>query len=157
MRVEIEAAIDFPDEGIEILEQAQVAQALAALIDDAMELLGQAEQGRKLSQGMTIALVGEPNVGKSSLLNALSGEEAAVVTEIPGTTRDLLKVDVVIDGIPLRLVDTAGLRRRCRGTHWCPKSPRADKERRLGCHRYLGGHVALPVLGRYLQTLYCKL
>lgn len=110
MRVEIEAAIDFPDEDIEILEQAQVAQTLAALIDDTMELLGQAEQGRKLSQGMTIALVGEPNVGKSSLLNALSGEEAAIVTEIPGTTRDLLKVDVVIDGIPLRLVDTAGLR-----------------------------------------------
>ena len=61
MRVEIEAAIDFPDEDIEILEQAQVAQTLAALIDDTMELLGQAEQGRKLSQGMTIALVGEPN------------------------------------------------------------------------------------------------
>ena len=110
MRVEIEAAIDFPDEDIEILEQAQVAQTLATLIDDTSTLLIQAEQGRKLSQGMTVALVGEPNVGKSSLLNALSGEEAAIVTEIPGTTRDLLKVDVVIDGIPLRLVDTAGLR-----------------------------------------------
>ena len=110
MRVEIEAAIDFPDEDIEILEQAQVAQTLAMLIDDTKTLLAQAEQGRKLSQGMTVALVGEPNVGKSSLLNALSGEEAAIVTEIPGTTRDLLKVDVVIDGVPLRLVDTAGLR-----------------------------------------------
>ena len=110
MRVEIEAAIDFPDEDIEILEQARVAQTLANLIDDTTTLLAQAEQGRKLSQGMTVALVGEPNVGKSSLLNALSGEEAAIVTEIPGTTRDLLKVDVVIDGIPLRLVDTAGLR-----------------------------------------------
>lgn len=110
MRVEIEAAIDFPDEDIEILEQAQVSQTLAALIDDTATLLAQAEHGRKLSQGMTVALVGEPNVGKSSLLNALSGEEAAIVTEIPGTTRDLLKVDVVIDGIPLRLVDTAGLR-----------------------------------------------
>ena len=110
MRVEIEAAIDFPDEDIEILEQAQVAQTLAVLIDDTETLLAQAEQGRKLSQGMTVALVGEPNVGKSSLLNALSGEDAAIVTEIPGTTRDLLKVDVVIDGVPLRLVDTAGLR-----------------------------------------------
>ena len=73
-------------------------------------MLEQAERGRKLSQGITIALVGEPNVGKSSLLTALSGEETAIVTEIPGTTRDLLKVDIVIDGIPLRLVDTAGLR-----------------------------------------------
>ena len=110
MRVEIEAAIDFPEEDIEILEQAQVAQSLATLIDDTAILLEQAERGRKLSQGITIALVGEPNVGKSSLLNALSGEETAIVTEIPGTTRDLLKVDIVIDGIPLRLVDTAGLR-----------------------------------------------
>jgi tRNA modification GTPase len=92
------------------LEQAGVAQTLAMLIDDTKTLLAQAEQGRKLSQGMTVALVGEPNVGKSSLLNALSGEDAAIVTEIPGTTRDLLKVDVVIDGVPLRLVDTAGLR-----------------------------------------------
>jgi tRNA modification GTPase len=63
-----------------------------------------------LSQGITVALVGAPNVGKSSILNALAGEEAAIVTEIPGTTRDLLKVDVVIEGQPLRLVDTAGLR-----------------------------------------------
>ena len=100
----------FSEEDIEILEQAQVAQSLATLIDDTARLLEQAERGRKLSQGITIALVGEPNVGKSSLLNALSGEETAIVTEIPGTTRDLLKVDVVIDGIPLRLVDTAGLR-----------------------------------------------
>lgn len=110
LRVEIEAAIDFPDEDIEILQQAQVRQKLAGLSEDVQTLLRQAEQGRRLSQGLTVALLGEPNVGKSSLLNALAGEEAAIVTAIPGTTRDLLKVDVVIDGMPLRLVDTAGLR-----------------------------------------------
>ena len=110
MRIEVEAAIDFPDEDIEILEQAKVAETIAALIGDLNVLIDQAEQGRRLSQGITVALVGAPNVGKSSILNALAGEEAAIVTEIPGTTRDLLKVDVVIEGHPLRLVDTAGLR-----------------------------------------------
>ena len=110
MRIEVEAAIDFPDEDIEILERAKVAETIAALIGDLNVLIDQAEQGRRLSQGITVALVGAPNVGKSSILNALAGEEAAIVTEIPGTTRDLLKVDVVIEGQPLRLVDTAGLR-----------------------------------------------
>lgn len=110
IRIEVEAAIDFPDEDIEILEQAKVAQTIDALIADLNGLIGQAEQGRRLSQGITVALVGEPNVGKSSILNALAGEDAAIVTEIPGTTRDLLKVDVVIHGQPVRLVDTAGLR-----------------------------------------------
>lgn len=110
MRIEVEAAIDFPDEDIEILEQAKVAETIAALIVDLDALIDEAEQGRRLSQGITVALVGAPNVGKSSILNALAGEDAAIVTEIPGTTRDLLKVDVVIDGQPLRLVDTAGLR-----------------------------------------------
>ena len=109
-RIEIEAALDFPDEDIEILEQAKVAETIETLITDLELLIDQAEQGRRLSQGITVALVGAPNVGKSSILNALAGEEAAIVTEIPGTTRDLLKVDVVINGQPLRLVDTAGLR-----------------------------------------------
>lgn len=110
MRIEIEAAIDFPDEDVEILQQAKVAQTLNTLISETDDLLKQAEQGRRLNQGLTIALIGEPNVGKSSLLNALAGEEAAIVTSVPGTTRDLLKIDVVINGMPIRLVDTAGLR-----------------------------------------------
>ena len=110
VRIEIEAAIDFPEEDIEILAQAHVAENLTKLISDAHGLLVQAEQGRRLSQGICVALVGEPNVGKSSLLNALAGEEAAIVTNVPGTTRDLLKVDVVVEGVPLRLIDTAGLR-----------------------------------------------
>ena len=80
MRIEVEAAIDFPDEDIEILEQAKVAETIAALIGDLNVLIDQAEQGRRLSQGITVALVGAPNVGKSSILNALAGEEAAIVT-----------------------------------------------------------------------------
>lgn len=110
LRVEVEAAIDFPDEDIEILAQAQVAQTLEALIASTRTLLMQAEQGRRLAQGITVALVGKPNVGKSSILNALAGEEAAIVTDVPGTTRDLLKVDINVSGMPLQVVDTAGLR-----------------------------------------------
>lgn len=110
LRVEVEAAIDFPDEDIEILAQAKVAETLEALIASTRTLLVQAEQGRRLAQGITVALVGKPNVGKSSILNALAGEEAAIVTDVPGTTRDLLKIDVNVGGMPLQLVDTAGLR-----------------------------------------------
>ena len=110
LRVEIEAALDFPDEDIEILAQAKVGETIDALIAATASLLAQAEQGRRLAQGITVALVGKPNVGKSSILNALAGEEAAIVTDVPGTTRDLLKVDVNVGGMPLQLVDTAGLR-----------------------------------------------
>ena len=85
LRVQVEAAIDFPDEEIEI-------------------------QGRLLSNGVQVALIGAPNVGKSSLLNALAGEDAAIVTDIPGTTRDLLKIDLLVNNLPIRLIDTAGLR-----------------------------------------------
>ena len=110
LRVEIEAALDFPDEDIEILAQAKVGETINALIAATASLLAQAEQGRRLAQGITVALVGKPNVGKSSILNALAGEETAIVTDVPGTTRDLLKVDVNVGGMPLQLVDTAGLR-----------------------------------------------
>ena len=92
------------------MAQAQVAQTLETLIASTRTLLMQAEQGRRLAQGITVALVGKPNVGKSSILNALAGEEAAIVTDVPGTTRDLLKVDINVGGMPLQVVDTAGLR-----------------------------------------------
>ena len=92
------------------MAQAKVSKTLDALIAATASLLAQAEQGRRLAQGITVALVGKPNVGKSSILNALAGEEAAIVTDVPGTTRDLLKVDVNVGGMPLQLVDTAGLR-----------------------------------------------
>ena len=110
LRVQLEAAIDFPDEDIEILEQAGVVDKLRVLSELLQETLASATQGRLLNSGIQVALIGSPNVGKSSLLNALVGEDAAIVTDIPGTTRDLLKIDLLINGLPIRLVDTAGLR-----------------------------------------------
>ena len=110
MRVRVEAAIDFPEEDIEILQEARVAQDIAKTISALESILAQANQGRLINSGISVALIGKPNVGKSSLLNALAGEDAAIVTDVPGTTRDLLKVDLVIDSLPIRLVDTAGLR-----------------------------------------------
>ena len=110
MRVRVEAAIDFPEEDIEILQEAKVAEDIAKTIISLESILVQANQGRLINSGISVALIGKPNVGKSSLLNALAGEEAAIVTNVPGTTRDLLKVDLVIGGLPIRLVDTAGLR-----------------------------------------------
>ena len=110
LRVQLEAAIDFPDEDIEILEQAGVVEKLRALAGQLQQTLATANQGRLLNNGIQVALIGSPNVGKSSLLNSLVGEDAAIVTDIPGTTRDLLKIDLLIDGLPIRLVDTAGIR-----------------------------------------------
>ncbi len=110
LRVFVEAAIDFPDEEVEFLESGQVSMRIAALAAAVDELLDEGQQGVLMSQGVSVALVGPPNAGKSSLLNRLTGEDTAIVTDIPGTTRDLLKVDLVLDNLPLRLVDTAGLR-----------------------------------------------
>ena len=110
LRVHVEAAIDFPDEEVELLAQGRVGEQIEALIGAVQALTQRGRQGALLTQGISIAIIGAPNAGKSSLLNRLSGEEAAIVTDIPGTTRDLLKVDLVLDGLPIRLVDTAGLR-----------------------------------------------
>jgi tRNA modification GTPase len=110
LRVLIEACIDFPEEDVDFLQEAQVHERVAVLIDALEGLKRECAQGQLLNEGASVALIGAPNAGKSSLLNVLAGEEAAIVTDIPGTTRDLLKVDLVLDGLPLRLVDTAGLR-----------------------------------------------
>lgn len=110
LRVSVEAAIDFPDEEVEFLAEGRVGEQVEALIGAVQALTQRGRQGALLTQGVSIAIIGAPNAGKSSLLNRLSGEEAAIVTDIPGTTRDLLKVDLVLDGLPIRLVDTAGLR-----------------------------------------------
>ncbi|XOV85666.1 MAG: tRNA uridine-5-carboxymethylaminomethyl(34) synthesis GTPase MnmE [bacterium] len=110
LRVLVEACIDFPDEDVEFLKTGQVVERLQQGIDQIIKLRKESVQGQLLNEGASVALLGAPNAGKSSLLNVLSGEEAAIVTDIPGTTRDLLKVDLLLDGLPLRLVDTAGLR-----------------------------------------------
>ncbi|MCP5183483.1 MAG: tRNA uridine-5-carboxymethylaminomethyl(34) synthesis GTPase MnmE [Pseudomonadales bacterium] len=110
IRVQVEAGIDFADEPIDGLETAAIGEAIDGLALELAELLRRTEQGARLSQGITIAIVGAPNVGKSSLLNALAGEDHAIVTDIPGTTRDVLKVDLVLAGMPVRVMDTAGLR-----------------------------------------------
>jgi tRNA modification GTPase len=110
LRVQIEAGLDFPDEELDVLADGRLATEANALVDDLRALLGRAGAGRLLREGLTVVLAGTPNVGKSSLLNALAEREAAIVTAIPGTTRDVLREQLAIDGLPLHLIDTAGLR-----------------------------------------------
>jgi tRNA modification GTPase len=110
LRVWIEAALDFPEEEVDFLAAPELGQRLLAVSTDLASLRTAAERGKRLVDGLHVVIVGPPNAGKSSLLNALSGEERAIVTEIPGTTRDLLRERVRIDGIEITLVDTAGLR-----------------------------------------------
>ena len=110
LRVWLEAALDFSEEEIDFLAEPELAARADALVAGFDEVLARAGQGRRLRDGLTVAIAGRPNVGKSSLLNALSDTDAAIVTDVPGTTRDVLREDVVIGDVPLRIVDTAGLR-----------------------------------------------
>lgn len=110
LRLQVEAAIDFSDEDIELLSRAGVGERLADLRRQLQVLRASAHQGQLLRDGMTVVIAGLPNAGKSSLLNRLAGRDAAIVTDLPGTTRDVLRESIQIDGLPLHIVDTAGLR-----------------------------------------------
>lgn len=110
LRIYVEAAIDFPEEEIDFLADGKVATDLQALLEQLEGILAEAQQGTILRDGMKVVIAGRPNAGKSSLLNALAGREAAIVTAIEGTTRDVLREHIHIDGMPLHIIDTAGLR-----------------------------------------------
>ncbi|MFI4889485.1 MAG: tRNA uridine-5-carboxymethylaminomethyl(34) synthesis GTPase MnmE [Steroidobacterales bacterium] len=110
LRAYVEAAIDFPDEDIDFPEDGALAERLARLFGAFDSLWAAARQGSLLREGLNVVIAGKPNAGKSSLMNLLAGTDVAIVTELPGTTRDVLRESVQLDGIPLHLIDTAGLR-----------------------------------------------
>ena len=110
LRIYVEAAIDFPEEEIDFLSDGKVATDLRNIMAELQQVQTEARQGAILREGMKVVIAGRPNAGKSSLLNALAGRESAIVTEIAGTTRDVLREHIHIDGMPLHIIDTAGLR-----------------------------------------------
>jgi tRNA modification GTPase len=110
LRIYVEASIDFPEEEIDFLSDGKVARDLDGIIERLQQVFKEARQGVLVRDGMRVVIAGRPNAGKSSLLNALSGRESAIVTSIEGTTRDVLREHIHIDGMPLHIIDTAGLR-----------------------------------------------
>jgi tRNA modification GTPase len=110
LRVYVEAAMDFPEEEVDFLNAGAVGERLKNIARDLVALLEASRQGVLLRDGITVTLLGAPNVGKSSLLNALLGEDRAIVTDVPGTTRDLVRADLDLGGLPVEIIDTAGLR-----------------------------------------------
>jgi tRNA modification GTPase len=110
LRTYIEAAIDFPEEEIDFLVDERITQQLERLVAQIAELSARASNGQRLRDGMTLVIAGLPNAGKSSLMNALTGQDRAIVTAVPGTTRDVLRAEIEIDGLPVHVIDTAGLR-----------------------------------------------
>jgi len=126
LRMLVEATLDFPEEEIDFLQQADALGQLAAIDAALAAVMGRARQGALLREGLQVVLAGQPNVGKSSLLNALAGAELAIVTAIPGTTRDKVSQTIQIEGVPLHVTDTAGLR---------AEADAADEVERIGITR----------------------
>lgn len=110
LRMLVEATLDFPEEDVDFLQAADARGQLAQIQAQLQQVLSVAGQGRLLREGLHVVLIGQPNVGKSSLLNRLAGEDVAIVTEIAGTTRDTVKELILLDGVPIHIIDTAGLR-----------------------------------------------
>ncbi|MDP3087627.1 MAG: tRNA uridine-5-carboxymethylaminomethyl(34) synthesis GTPase MnmE [Methylotenera sp.] len=110
LRMFVEACLDFPEEEIDFITQGRVADKLAAILLELNSVFTKAKQGSLLREGINVVLVGQPNVGKSSLMNQLAGEDIAIVTAIAGTTRDTIRNAIQINGVPLHVIDTAGLR-----------------------------------------------
>jgi len=110
LRIYIEAAIDFPEEEVDFLNDQALIDKLDSLQSSLADIFNQAKQGAIVRDGMNVVIIGKPNAGKSSLLNALAGKDSAIVTDIPGTTRDVLREHIHLDGMPLHIIDTAGLR-----------------------------------------------
>lgn len=110
LRMYVEAAIDFPEEEIDFLHDEQIRSQLQSLLHTVKDTLESAAQGCLMREGMTVVIAGKPNAGKSTLLNQLTGKDTAIVTEIPGTTRDVLREQIHLDGMPVHVIDTAGLR-----------------------------------------------
>jgi tRNA modification GTPase len=128
LRMLVEATLDFPEEEIDFLQKADAAGQLARLQEQVRAVLAEARQGALLREGLTVVIAGQPNAGKSSLINALAGAELAIVTPIAGTTRDVVQQTIQIEGVPLHVVDTAGLRE---GTD-------VDEVERIGIERAWG-------------------
>ncbi len=110
LRIHVESALDFPEEEIDFLADEGIALQLEEIKNQLARVKQSARQGRLLKEGITVVIIGKPNAGKSSLLNQLAGQDSAIVTDVPGTTRDLLREHIQIDGMPLHIIDTAGIR-----------------------------------------------